>query len=339
MKRLTWSVVLLFALRVFAAAPATDTTPAMDFAEVRTLILANLPGITEQELNQAALDGVLADLKGRVELVGSGNDAVAITNLNLLSKAECLESNIAYLRVETVAAGLAGALTVAQKNLLATNPIVGVVLDLRFAQGTDFAAAQAAAKQFRDQIDGHVPVLPLAILVNRETRGASELLAADLRAASAGLILGQQTAGYARLMREFKLKNGQRLLLASTPVKLSNGSELTNGSVSPDVMIPVYADDEKAYYEDAYADLSPTNVVPDTALVDTNGIVVAEPPSRKRMSEAELVRKHREGTDVEDLATTAEMISVIKPVLRDPALARAVDLVKGLALVHAGKIR
>ena len=338
MRQLTWIFALLAAARVFAAAPAKETSSPMNFTEVRALILTNLPGIAEQELNRAALAGMLADLKGRVELVGSGDETVVTTNLNLLSKAECLESNVAYLRVETISAGLAEALTEAQTNLLVTNPIVGVVLDLRFAQGTDFAAAQLAAKQFHEKLEGHAAPLPLAILVNHETRGAAELLAAELRAANAGLILGQQTAGQACQMREFKLKTGQRLLVASSPVKLSNGKELSGGSVTPDVMVSVNADDERAYFEDPYTDLSPTNALPETSLADTSGIAGTELPSRKRMSEAELVRKHREGTDMEDLVA-AEEISMKKPVLSDPALARAVDLVKGLALVRSSKIR
>ena len=53
--------------------------------------------------------------------------------------------------------------------------------------------------------------LPVAVLVNRQTAGAAEALAAVLRETGAGLILGGKTAGQAMVAQEFPLKNGDRL--------------------------------------------------------------------------------------------------------------------------------
>ena len=109
------------------------------------------------------------------------------TNL-ALAKSEILEGNVAYLRVSHVAAGLPDEIGAANRALTATNKIAGTVLDLRFADGDDAAAATATANLFAAK------KLPLAILVNGQTRGAAVTLATTLREARAGLVFGDVAA-------------------------------------------------------------------------------------------------------------------------------------------------
>ena len=104
-----------------------------------------------------------------------------------LARASVLENNVAYLRAARVEAGLPDEIAAAQLALAATNPIAGTVLDLRFADGDDQAAAKATSGLFAAN------KLPLAILVNGKTRGAAAALAADLRAARDGLVFGSAT--------------------------------------------------------------------------------------------------------------------------------------------------
>ena len=59
----------------------------------------------------------------------------------LLSKSTLFEGNIAYLRIQRVADGLAKEVEQAYRKSIATNKVKGVVLDLRFAAGEDYAAA------------------------------------------------------------------------------------------------------------------------------------------------------------------------------------------------------
>lgn len=207
-----------------------------------------------------------------------------------LATASILESNVVYLRVNRVAAGLAEALAAATSALPATNKMVGTVLDLRFADGDDAAAAEKlfTAKKF-----------PLAILVNSQTRGAAAALAKALREERAGLILGGAAAG-----------------------------------VKPDIAVPVGADDERAYFADGYRDLAMTNAPVVAGMNPTNE---GEIPW-KRLSEADLVKARRAGAaDPEETADSAPDVPEppAKPVLRDPALVRAVDLLQGLALLRA----
>jgi hypothetical protein len=55
---------------------------------------------------------------------------------------------------------------------------------------------------------------------------------------------------------------------------------------------------------------------------------------RFRVNEAELVREHKAGLDRDLEAETPPPLEPAKPLVNDPVLARALDLVKGLALVR-----
>jgi hypothetical protein len=176
---------------------------------------------------------------------------------------------------------------------------------------------------------------PLAVLVNRDTSGSAEALAAVVREAGVGLILGGRTAGGGMIKQEFSLKNGQRLRIATSPVKLGDGSTLSAQGLKPDIEVAVNLEDERAYRDDAYAILPKAGGA---------SVLLASPgegtnrPSRRRISEADLVRERREGTNINtDDFTALRDREPEKPMIRDPALARAVDLLKGLAVVRRAR--
>ena len=118
------------------------------------------------------------------------------TNVGL-ARVLVLENNVAYLRVGQVADNLAMEIQSAQMALAATNKIIGTVLDLRFADGDDLSAANATTNWFA------VKKLPLAILINSETRGAAVALAKDLRFAHDGLVFGSTTARFKSARRNW----------------------------------------------------------------------------------------------------------------------------------------
>ena len=138
----------------------------------------------------------------------------------------------------------------------ATNKLDGVILDLRYAAGDDYASAAATAELFvkkeqpllnwgngmvRSKDKSDAISLPVAVLVNRQTAGAAEALAAVLRETGAGLILGSRTAGQAMIAQEFPLKNGERLRIATAPIQLGDGSTLSEQGLKPDIAVEVAA--------------------------------------------------------------------------------------------------
>jgi hypothetical protein len=206
-----------------------------------------------------------------------------------LIKSAVLEDDVAYLRVGEIQKNLAADIRSAENTLATTNKPVGTILDLRFAAGDDLDSAKATADLLAQG------KLPLAILVNDETRGTAAKLAEDLRATRAGLIFGSST------------------------------------ELKPDIIVDVKIKDEKKFLENPYAALSPgqTNATPDTnnfsAFID-------------HTSEADLVREKIKDGDQDENSTPAPPAEPQKPYIHDPVLARAVDLIKGLAVIRRSRI-
>jgi hypothetical protein len=329
---------------------AASSNAAPDFQEVYELLRSHLTGVSEAELNRATVEGLLTNLRGKVSLLAADGSSGEKMTGALVAKAILLEGDVAYLRVGRVADGLAGEVSESYQQLSGTNQIKGVVLDLRFAGGDDFAAAAAVADLFvakaRSLLDwgdgmakskekANAVKAPVAVLVNRDTSGAAEALAAILRETGVGLILGSKTAGGAMIAKEFPLKDGQRLRIATVPVKLGDGSPMSAQGVKPDIEVVVAAEDERAYLEDAYAVLPRTNLASGifASVEGTN-----RPVRRPRISEADLVRERREGTNLNlENFTAVRDREPEKPLIRDPVLARAVDLLKGLAVVRRAR--
>lgn len=328
------------------ARAAADNPP--DFEEVRGLLRAHLTGASDADLNRASVEGLLEGLRGKVQLVGNGGQPVAQADVPVIAKVRVFDGRIAYVRVGKVTSALPGDLKRQCDSLRATNKLIGLVLDLRFASGEDYAAAAAAADSFvaseRPLLDwgkgmvksvenADAPDFPLAVLINSETTGAAEALAAVLREAGAALIFGGKSHGTAMTMEEFPLKNGQRLRIATAPVKLGNGTALTNG-VPPDIEVATPPEAERAFLEDPYLTNTRTNLTTG----DTNAVAATNRPARRtRPNEADLVRARREGLSLDGELATSRDNEPEAPVLRDPALARAVDVLKGLAVVRRAR--
>jgi hypothetical protein len=332
---------------------AAATNPAPDFQEVYGLIRAHVTGATDAELNAAALQGLLSAFKSKVALV-EAND---VTNLApegpLIAQARLFDGRIAYLRIVQVGEGLDREVAAAYRRLASTNTLQGIVLDLRYADGSDYPAAVAVADLFDaktqpliDWGSGMVSSrqttnairLPVAVLVNAATSRAAEVLAALVRETGAGLILGGRTAGQAFVDEIFPLKDGAKLRIACAPIHLGDGTTLDSGGITPDIAVTVSPQDERMYYADAFAVVGGAGSAGRKAGA-TNRVETASSASpRGYMNEAELVREHQQGLDADqegDLnAPPPRRTEPAPPVVTDKTLARALDLLKGLAVVR-----
>ena len=199
--------------------------------------------------------------------------------------------------------------------MAATNKskIKGVVLDLRFAGGADFAAAAAAADCFlnadqpllecggvvaRSTKKDNAITVPLAALINSGTSEAAEGLAAVLRQTSTGLLLGSQSAGRASLFKEFPLTGGGKLRIAVGEIKLGDGT-VFRGGIKPDIAVKTNPEEERAYWEHPY---QVPGQAAKTNAAGTNAAASLSPTNEgafRRFNEAELVREQRDGADLE----------------------------------------
>jgi C-terminal processing protease CtpA/Prc len=329
------------AISVLAADNSSMEAP--DFRQVFELIRQNLPAATEAELNRAATEGLVAKLAPRVTLVRS-NDTIEPVNLGL-TRSNLFESSVLYLRIGMVKLGLEQSVKAAWEQFSASNKMSGVVLDLRYANGEDYPAAAAVAGLFfqtkqplldwgagmaESKEGGAIGSCPIAILVNGQTSGASEALAAVLRGAGRGLILGSRSAGKAGVSKDFPLANGDRLRIITRAIRLGDGSQIAATGVAPDIDLEVSPSDERAYYEDPFAPLQAVNQVSPGGLA---GARTNQPVRRPRYGEAELVRDRRQGSPA-DGSVARQRAETEGPQLQDAVLLRALDLLKGLAIVR-----
>ena len=324
------------------AADSDRTAP--DFRQVFDLIRQNLPEVSEEELYRAATEGLVENLAPRVTLVRTGANSepasVGLTRSNLFDR------SVIYLRVGVLGPGLEESVKAVWEQFSSSNKVCGVVLDLRYAKGDDYPAAVSVAKLFlqpkqpifdwgegmaESKEAGSIVTCPVVALINHETRGTPEALAAVLRTAGRGLILGSRTAGQAGVSKEFALANGDRLRIVTRSIRLGDGTGLQATGLVPDISLEVNPSDEKAYYENPFA-------VPRTGAATTLGGVAGsrtnQPSYRPRYGEAELVRDRRQGLQIDAPSVSRPRTELEAPQIQDAALSRALDLLKGLAIVH-----
>lgn len=320
---------LLLATAAHAEAPK--------FEEVFSLVRSNLIGVSESDLNKAAAQGFVEKLKGKVEL----RESEAAKSGSLISRTNLFEDSFAYVRVERVASGLGGQLTDAIKS---HKKVKGVILDLRFAKGDDYNGAVEAVNTFLGE---EKPVLkwgehlgkttarseiidaPLAVLINGQTIGAAEALAAAVRDHKLAVIIGGPTAGQAWVFDLFPLSNGQQLKIARGEVKLPNNEPIT-GKLAPDIELTVNEANERLWFEDPYKMIAnPANPVGPAPFLTS----VTNRPSR-RPNSAEIARRHRESVE-EERPESVRAALPAPQVVHDPALARAIDSLKGLAVLRS----
>lgn len=322
-------------------------TIAADFKEVYELLRKNAESVNETELNRAAVDGLLSELSSRAWLVDPSKPTAPETNVAPVSSTALFDENYGYVRIGRVSGLLPEQFSSSLGKLSATNQLKGLVIDLRYAAGTDYDSAAKVVDRF---LGSEQPLLdwgkgmvkstdktnafrqPVAILVNQFTSGAAEALAALLRQKDVGLLIGTNTAGQASITKDFPLQGGEVLRIAVAPIKSGDGEVVER--LKPDIQVDVNPEDEREYFLDAYKAM-PRAGTGGMGAANIASLSVTNKLPRKRLNEAELVRMLREGENPEDeLVKPSLPAEPAKPMITDPALSRAIDLLKALAVVR-----
>ncbi|HEX3718064.1 MAG TPA: S41 family peptidase [Verrucomicrobiae bacterium] len=346
-RTLIFGIFLLWSVHfgILTASPVQPTNALPTFQEIFRVVSTNLGVIKSDELDRAAAQGLLDQLAPQVSLASQGNASASAP----IAQTRVFDQADAYFRIASVNSRLPEDFRSAYRTITDTNrgKIKGIVIDLRFAGGMDYEAAAKTADCF---LDSDQPLLdwqhssakatkktdailvPVAILINSRTTGAAEALAAVLRDTGVGLALGGTTAGGARVFKEFPLSNGDKLRVAVGNVSVGEGKPLAGG-VTPDIAVDSDLQNERAYLQDPYKDLHPSQL--------TQADTATNPPAapRVRFNEKELVREHSAGEDTDDGFEDAGPVLAEPgpPVVTDPVLARALDLLKGLAVVQPNR--
>jgi hypothetical protein len=341
-------LVWLSGMAVWCCAGAAETFPS--YQEVSELLRSNLVESAQARLDRAAVEGLLQQLSGFAWLVTNRGTSATPCQGPAVTRTASYDGGFGYLRINCVGDSLRQDVEASIKSTSATNKIKGWVLDLRFAGGFDYAAAAAAAGifvsrdqplldvgqgQIRSSTRSNAFPAPVMVLINRQTTGAAEALAAMLQRADSAVLIGTNTAGQAFMTRDFPLKNGQSLRIATAQIKIGDGESLSREGVRADIPVSVRPEEEHVYFEDPFKVLAKSGSTGMGGSLETNLLaLLTNRGSHRRVNEADLVRIQREGGDFETEGSSARSGEASHPVLRDPALARAIDLLKGLAIMR-----
>ena len=323
--------------------------------------------LNAQKFDDASVAGILKMLGTGAKLLTAAaaqSNSVPVIQPNAtahepLARVEVIQPDIGYIRVVDVVDATPLALDGELKKF-AQAKVTGYVLDLRFADGTNFTAAAAVASRFLPagvelftlkRSDGEpqsyrttaapqslateLAKQPLLLLVNAQTRGSAEVLVGALRTQDRGIVIGSPTAGLPAAWQDHVLSDGRVLRLASAKISFPKGSEIFPAGISPDILIKIDAKTEHA---------AVFNVASNVTLTAS-----LQPQLTKHLySEATLVKVfHGEGIESPALTLTnaaagptnelalagapaaAEPAPAAAPA-RDVVLQRAVDVLKGI---------
>lgn len=188
-----------------------------------------------------------------------------------LTDVEELPAGMGYLRAAGIFSGAGAEIAAALEKWQSTD-VFGAILDLRGAAGTAAAEVALVAARFApegtwlytlsDRQGGEIanvkapaaPVesMPLMVLVDEDTTGAAELLAAVLGGSVKGaMIIGRETSGDPMIREPRLLSTGRYALLATRVLKTADGTTYSGtGGVKADIAITAAALDETVYEPD-----------------------------------------------------------------------------------------
>ncbi len=186
-----------------------------------------------------------------------------------------VEDGVGYVQVQSLAKGQAQEVASAVKSLQKSGA-QRLVLDLRNCADGDINEGVAVANLFLDHgtityLQGQkyprqtytadpakqISKLPLVVLVNRGTAGASEIAAAALLENARADVVGEKTFGAGSVQKVIDVPDGSALILTVAKYYTPNGKAVQDVSVTPNVQV-ANADDDFVLPDDE------DNTTPDT---------------------------------------------------------------------------
>src|SRR5438552_13862022 len=209
--------------------------------------------LKDQEINRATLEGLLARLPGGAMLMAS---KTTTPESPAPFYSEVLGNHIGYIRSGSLTNDNVRAMEKALTDFT-SKKVDALVIDLRATSSNDFDIAaemtkrlvakgkvlwtlrKTAAHQERAFSNDRDPVFQgtTMVLVDGETSGPAEAMAAALKAHTQALLIGQPSAGHGVEYSDFPLSSGKLLRIAVGEVIGPNGHSLFPGGVKPDLEV------------------------------------------------------------------------------------------------------
>jgi carboxyl-terminal processing protease len=166
-----------------------------------------------------------------------------------------MEGNIGYLKVDALTTGKAPEIANKIKSL-EKQGAKKLILDLRDCADGDESEGIAVANLFLNHgtityVQGQkyprkafnadpskaITTLPVAVLVNKGTAGASEIVAASILDNGRGDVIGDKTFGEGSIQNVIDLKDGSALVLTVAKYYTPSGKVIQDNSITPNVLV------------------------------------------------------------------------------------------------------
>jgi hypothetical protein len=287
--------------------------------------------LTNDELNQAAIKGLLAKLGPGVRVQTRSEFARAIPIRPF--RYDVVSNRFGYLRLGTLKDNTLTQLDSALGELRSRN-VEGLVIDLRtVSEDSDYDLANSIISRFVGNGEPTFDLItkgtteptkftsksnllyqgPIAILIDTQTAGAAEVIAGVLKTKERALLIGQTTAGRAVKYKTEPIGNLQ-VSVAESEVQIAGLPLIFPAGLVPDISVNVAQDTENQVL--AESDSGPL----DPYITDEG---------RPRINEAALVN----GTNPElDSYEEQEASRPRKAQLKDESLEHAIDFLITLSL-------
>ena len=166
-------------------------------------------------------------------------------------KASQIEDSISYFRISNFASGTSQEMLTAISQL---NTDSGIIIDLRNNPGGLIESAVNVARLFvksgvitsyklADEekvysVSNSKPILvPLVIIVNRNTSSAAEMFAAAMQDRNRGVVIGERTYGKGSIQDFVELKDGSKLEITVALYLTPSGRSIEGVGVTPDLVV------------------------------------------------------------------------------------------------------
>ena len=311
------------------AADALSEDELKQILEILRGNYVNPDALNEVSLARAGMQGLLDRLGAGARIFSAAKKADDRVGL---FRSELLEGAVGYLRLGALTAENIAALDAALEGF-AAKPPTALVLDLRATpHSTDFELAAECSRRFSPK--GRVlfsikkpkandeEILTsrenprwrglLTLLVDGNTAGAGEVIAAVLHTHLRAYVIGQQTKGEAAQFEEVPLAGGRVLRVAVGEVTLPDATPVFPGGLTPDLTVNV-----------------PQEKTDEVLQLAMNGAGVAPlvfDKARARMNEAALVAgTNPELDEVQEIQKRRAVGEAPAKPVRDEVLQRALD--------------
>lgn len=307
------------------------------FDKFRVLIQTleeNLVDYDEKNIEKLAIEGLIHKLEGKVF---SAKDSSSIKSIR---KAEKLDESFLHLQFHQINPHSMDEVTKwIASSQSEGDELDGIILDLRFAKGFHHDSAISFLGLF---LNPNEPIystnaeiihtkntentfsFPIAILINNQTEGTSELVAASLQEKNRGLVFGSASLGMTFHMKQVPTSfNNEDLYIASGKIKMSNGDVLTKNGINPDIAVEVSNKLEKIYFENPYYQVQASQ---QKFALNESDLV--------KLKEREIAKAAGDIHNSSNLKLSSNNTSNQPLVLSDPVLARGLDFLKGVRLMR-----